>query len=319
MSEQPLYNHILGLVGSVFEAYSVVLFLPEEDGSYKLAASFSLGENILSDCRLEPGQGLVGWVLRQNSPILISEFDREGSCLGYYSREKELKIKAFMGCPLQEEGGAICLDSKYSHSFSIKDQKILHQFAHLIDRLKNEEDQSHSSQLEKEYYMCLQTLHLLRMRYQRWSEYLASFLQTLSQYTGLTYCFFASRDGAGEGYFLEGTNRRILAGHQSESRKFDINEGIVGWVFRNKTMVSTSNTGDARSPKRLLNREVDIPQLQSIICLPIVVNLRTRGVLVLADPRRELSEELKRFLQLVAEHFSLFLENLYLKDKLQRS
>lgn len=318
MPEQPLYNRILGLIGSVFEAYSVVLFLPEDKATYKLAASFSLGENIISHCRLKPGQGLVGWVLRKNSPILITDFEREGGCLGYYSREKERKIKAFMGCPLEQGQGALCLDSKHPHSFNIKDQKILHQFVHLIQQLQNEVGHSKSSQLETDYYACLQTLHLLRMRYRRWSEYLAAFLQTLSRYTGFSYCFFASRDGKGGGYFLEGSNRPLLSDHDS-GKKFDINEGIVGWVFRNQTMVSTSNEGDSRVSKRLLNRDMEIPHLKSVICLPIVVNMRTRGVLVLADHAGEIPQGMKRFLQLVAEHFSLFLENLYLRNKLQCS
>jgi transcriptional regulator with GAF, ATPase, and Fis domain len=322
MAEQPLYDRILSLIGSVFEAYTVVLFLPEQaeqKSMYRLASHFSLGENVLPNCRLEPGQGLVGWVLRKNRPILVNEFDREGDCLGYYSREKEQKIKAFMGCPLEQGQGALCLDSKRSHSFSTKDQKILHQFVHLIQRLRDDMDDSRSSQQEQDYYTCLQTLHLLRMRYQRWSDYLAAFLQTLSQHTGFTYCFFASRDGKGGGYFLEGANRPLLTGRSTGNRKFDINEGIVGWVFRNKTMVSTSKKGDSRVSKRLLNRDVELPALRSVVCLPIVVNMRTRGVLVLADPRGgELPDGLKRFLQLVAEHFSLFLENLYLKNKLQK-
>jgi transcriptional regulator with GAF, ATPase, and Fis domain len=157
------------------------------------------------------------------------------------------------------------------------------------------------------------------MRYQRWSEYLAAFLQTLSQYTGFSYCFFTSRDETGNGYFLEGANRPILSRSDSASPKFHINEGIVGWVFRNKTMVSTSNRGDSRASSRLLSRDVEMPPLQSVICLPVVVHMRTRGVLVLADFEGEIPDGLKQFLQLVAEHFSLFLENLYLRNKLQTS
>jgi transcriptional regulator with GAF, ATPase, and Fis domain len=320
MPQQPLYDRILALIGSVFEAYTVVLFLPEQEGTYRLAASFSLGDNVLSNCRLEQGKGLVGWVLRRNRPILVNELDREGDCLGYYSREKEQRIKAFMGCPLEEGAGALCLDSKRSNSFGTKDQKILHQFAQLIQQLRDDIDNTRSSQQEMGFYACLQTLHFLRMRYQRWSEYLGAFLHTLSQYTSFTYCFFASRDGKGGGYFLEGANRPILAAHSSGNRKFDINEGIVGWVFRNKTMVSTSKEGDSRTSKRLLSRDAELPALQSVVCLPIVVNMRTRGVLVLADPRGDmLPDGLKGFLQLVAEHFSLFLENLYLRNKLQKS
>ncbi|MCF8029543.1 MAG: GAF domain-containing protein [Desulfohalobiaceae bacterium] len=320
MPKKDLYNRILGLLCSVFEAYSAVLFLPENNTTYKLASFFSLGDNILTQCRLKPGQGLVGWVLRENQPLLVNDFERTGNSLGYYSSEKQEKIKAFMGCPLERGQGALCLDTKRSQSFSTKDQKILHQFALLVQDLQNDISPDHGTNREKHYYACLQTLYLLRLHYRRWSDYLHAFLCTLSQYTDFTYCFFASRDSAGKGYFLEGANRELLPSHGSQGKKFDIEEGLVGWVFRNNTMLHSLNRENSKLSNRILNHSVKLPELQSAICLPIMVRMRTRGVLVLADHRvREFSKEEKEFLHMVTEYLSLFLENLYLKSKLRGS
>ena len=320
MPEKDLYNRILGLLCSVFEAYSAVLFLPENNSTYKLASFFSLGDNILSQCRLKPGQGLVGWILRENQPILVNDFERTGESLGYYSSEKREKIKAFMGCPLEQGHGALCLDTKRSHSFSTKDQKILHQFALLIQDLQKDISLNHGTNREKHYYACLQTLHVLRLHYRRWSDYLHAFLCTLSQYTDFPYCFFASRDSAGNGYFLEGANREIFPSRDFQGKKFNIEEGLVGWVFRNNTMLHSSNSENSNLSNRILNHSIKLPELQSAICLPIMVHMRTRAVLVLADHRRhEFSKEEKKFLQMVTEYLSLFLENLYLKSKLREA
>jgi GAF domain-containing protein len=52
--------------------------------------------------------------------------------------------------------------------------------------------------------------------------------------------------------------------------------------------------------------------------LPLIVHKKTRGVLVLGDLHVvAINDELKIFVQMVAEYLALFLENLYLKNKLR--
>jgi GAF domain-containing protein len=59
--------------------------------------------------------------------------------------------------------------------------------------------------------------------------------------------------------------------------------------------------------------------MKSVICLPLVVHKRTRGVLVLADENgRDIDGTLKRFAVTIADYLALFLENLYLKNRLQQ-
>lgn len=60
MSSNTLEKHILSIVCSVFDAYSAVLFLPDEEGeTHHLSASFSLGDKISSTAEALPGKGLV--------------------------------------------------------------------------------------------------------------------------------------------------------------------------------------------------------------------------------------------------------------------
>ena len=109
-------SHILCIVCSVFDAYSAVLFLPAEDGDgFRLAASFSLGDEIITDENFRPEKGLVGWLLRSHEPLRLTSFDREKSSVGYYRREEEVGIKAFMAFPIAT-GGVLCVDSKREYS-----------------------------------------------------------------------------------------------------------------------------------------------------------------------------------------------------------
>ncbi|MBQ7585724.1 MAG: GAF domain-containing protein, partial [Desulfovibrionaceae bacterium] len=85
MSATTIEEHILSIVCSVFEAYSAVLFLPEEDKeSCTIAASFSLGDKINYEVEIFPGQGLVGWIIRNHEILCIPNFDHYQSKLGYY-------------------------------------------------------------------------------------------------------------------------------------------------------------------------------------------------------------------------------------------
>ncbi len=319
MFDHSFFDRILGLICSVFDAYSAVLFLHSSENTYILTSHFSLGDNIQNGTRVVPGKGLVGWILRNNQPLLVNDFHREGDCLGYYPQEAESMIKAFMGCPLTNGKGALCLDSKKSYTFSAKDQKILHQFVQLIEVLCQQFENQKGSEQEQRFYSFIQTFHTLRHTNPRWTTFLENLLQTLAECTDFNYCLFASRDELGHGYSLEGWNKPVFRRKDLQRRKFDINAGVIGWVFRNHKPITTADKGERVRGAPLFEKHFDAPRFQSVMCLPLIVHLRTRGVLVLADEENKIiSSQLHDFVSLVSDQLALFLENLYLKNKLRQ-
>ncbi|MDZ7760247.1 MAG: GAF domain-containing protein [Desulfovermiculus sp.] len=319
MFDDSFFDRILGLVCSVFDAYSAVLFLHVGDNTYTLTSHFSLGDNIQKGTSVQPGKGLVGWVLRNNQPLVVNDFHREGDCLGYYTPDAESKIKAFMGCPLTGGQGALCLDSKKSYSFSAKDQKILHQFAQLIESLNQKFHEQEDSKQELRFYACLQAFYRLRHSNPRWTFFLENLLQILANCTNFSYCLFASRDELGHGYSLEGWNKPVFRRKDLLRKKFDINAGLIGWVFRNHKIITTADKGEQVRGTPLFEKHSDVPRFQSVVCLPLIVHLRTRGVLILADEENKpISNQLQDFISLVCDQLALFLENLYLKNKLRQ-
>jgi transcriptional regulator with GAF, ATPase, and Fis domain len=320
MSETYYLNRILGLICSVFDAYSAVLFLPREKSKYDLAAYFSIGDNVREQCSLEPGQGLVGWIIRNNQPILINDYDRQKAWLGYYTPETEVQIKSFMGCPLSNGEGALCIDNKTKYSFSTKDQKILHQFSQLIETLRNDIYEQSCREQEQRFYLCLKHIRHLRKKHHNWASFLDEFLKILADYTNFSHCFFASRDERGKGYYLEGWNRPVFSGNSKHGRKFNFEGGLIGWVFRHNSYVSTANDSPGPFGYPVFDKRAKTTRFQSVACLPISFSRRTRGVLVLADENSKcISKEMENFLGLVADHFTLFLENLYLRNRLRKA
>ena len=194
------YDRILGILCSVLDAYSAVLFLRDvsSDGvcdtesSCHLKATFSLGDKVKPSAVVEPGKGLVGWILRNGEPLLVPNFDQRRHQLGYYREGEEDRIKAFMGCALPGGYGVLCVDSKRQYSFSEKDQKLLHLFAELLVEIMGQIGLAEEQRLSLRYYAALKTVYTLRRRHSRWAEFLHQFLQLMAAAGGFSYALFCS-------------------------------------------------------------------------------------------------------------------------------
>ena len=319
MIDIPFYERLLAIVCNVFDAYSAVLFLPDTEGDVcRAVASFSLGEALDKDAVIAPGQGLVGWIIREGKPLCISNFDRRRGVLGYYRGGEEERIRAFMGYPVAATGGALCLDSRKTYSFGEKELKILSQFAELAGAHLVHSREMETSLTEHRFYQCLRLMATLRKTNPKWSSFRSELLRLLSQTTGYRYCLLSVRDESGRSYFLEGASENPFAGFREAPESFSVGQGLVGWVFKNQTPVYSGDkesVGAVGLP--LFGLDVPSGEYKSVMCLPIVFSRKTRGVLTLADARPlPVTEEVKAFVAMVAENLALFLENLHLKTRL---
>ncbi len=304
-------KQILGIVCSVFDAYSSVLFLPEETGQkHYLAAYFSLGDNIPEDTVILPGKGLVGWIIHNRQAMIVDDFDQHQSYLGYYGSQTDEKIKAFMGFPIPS-GGVICVDSKRKYSFTDKDCKILQLFAELLgkSRSKPEEDAGQDS---PRYFAELGVIQELRFRFRRWPEFLRNFLRVVARAMCFDYCAFATLQEDGETWCLESESAPLLLVNGPLCQP--LGSGITGWVFRNEQPVFAEVNNSATA---LFGKVEDIPDFPTAVCLPVMVNRTCRGVLCAANTEpRPIDDAMRSFASMAVDHLSLFLENLYLKNRL---
>ena len=319
------FERILGIVCSVLEAYSAVLFLSEERGrnikedssGCHLAAAFSLGDKIKRSSSVEPGKGLVGWILRHGEPLLVPNFDQRQNYLGYYHDNEEQRVKAFMGCALPGGRGVICVDSKRQYSFSEKDQKLLHLFAVLLADILENMGLTEEQRDCLEHYAALKAVYALRKSHSRWAEFLNRFLHLMAATTGFAYAVFCSLDHTGENYAIEGENISLLLKDKKQARSFPVQSGVMGWVFRNGTPLFT-DSGEGLPEASLFGKGTKIPQFQSVMALPLFMQRKARGVLCLTnDMPLSLSEGTKNFALMASEHLALFLENLYIKSRLR--
>ncbi|WP_461833632.1 GAF domain-containing protein [Desulfothermus sp.] len=318
MNPPCFFECLLKCVSSVFEGYTSVLYLKDAGSQYRMVSYFSLGDNVDKTSIVVKGKGILGWILKNKKALVINDFSREKRRLCYYLKGEEDKVKSFMGVPLKGKRGVICVDSKKTYTFTPKDQKILSQFAELISVFLEERDKVINYSETEKFYNGLKLICSLKEKYPKWDEYLKNMLEILCLYTGFLYCIFATRDERGEGYHLEKMSDIIAGLEGYRGKKFRINSGLVGWVFKNHKAIILSDDQDQRPVGSLVGTSNQGEKFKTIVCLPIIVNLKTRGVLVFLDrEKRTITQPMSEFFQLLINHLSLFLENLYLKNKLR--
>ena len=316
-----VYTHTLGTLCSVLDAYSTVLFLaepaPRSGTLYRLAGKFSLGDFIDPSAVIEPGKGLVGWIAKNNAPLLVPNFDQRKNYLGYYKENEEQRIKAFMGCSLPEGKGVLCVDSKRQYSFSDKDQKLLHLFAQLIAEQSDSHGRGRMLHTVGQYYTALKDVYALRRRHSRWTDFLREFLRLVVSTTGCDYGVFCYNDETSGEYVVEGETSPLAWKPRLQPPAFSVNGGAIGWVCRKGEPIF-SNAPGGMPESSLFGRGVTTPQFQTVMALPLLIQRKTRGVLCLAkESPLDITGETRDFVHMAADHLSLFLENLYLKCRLR--
>lgn len=307
---------LLAIVASVFDAYSALLFLPDApektSASVHLRAFFSLSDNINDEAEIAPGQGLPGWVLRNQEPLLAS-LENEKTRLGYYRNAAEEHIRTFMGCPVPG-GGLLCIDSKRKDAFTESRQKLLHLFALLIPQLLETGNLSPVAE-ETGYFHALSRLESLRAQGAAWPIILRTTLSLLVEYGKFELALLATLSEHDDFYTLEdevppATLREWIG-------KRSLEEGILGRSFREGKAFFIDPARQAPDRGGLFGEQADLPAFPSFICLPLLLDGRCCAVLCLANTSpRSFSNELCRFVRLTGEGLQMTLERISLKYRL---
>jgi len=319
ITKYPSLDRLLESIGSVFDAYSVVLFCRNPAGSFDLSASFSLGNSIRQGMSIESGQGLVGWILKNNSPLVAEKFDQKNTFLGYYGSEHDEQIKVFVGCPLPGGAGALCMDSKKTYAFTSKDQRVLSLFAQVVAAIIADVGDGGVSSREQTLYHVLQQVYGLRESHPKWTDFLNRYLALVAGASGYEYSFLVVSDEWGHNYLLEGSNKPFMPETLPARQTFSTGSGLLGWVFKKNQPVFFGDGKSELGRTPLFGRDIPSPVLNTLLAFPLKVHTRCRGVLVFGDREsRVISEEIRDFAKMAADYLALFLENLYLRNKVRQ-
>ncbi len=316
-----LEQQTLSLFAGVFDAYSVVLFLPVQtaeggDEECRIAAYFSLGDHVDPDCVIASGQGLVGWIMASRKPLEVPQFNQGHNALLYYGAVDEPGIKAFMGCPLPG-GGVLCVDTKRQYSFNEREHKHLQMLAAILGGMHSLARDDRVLGDIPRYFATIEALEDLRRNYKGWNSYISAFLNSVADATGFDYAAFVSVEVPGESYSISAENQPVLARRGAPFYQ-SISSGLAGWVLRNGQPVLHSGE-EGRAPA-LFGTSENLPDFAAVAVLPVTINKTVRACLSLGhNEAHPINETMRSFLRTAVGMLAAHGDNLYLRLRLSET
>jgi hypothetical protein len=140
-------NRLARFGANLTESHSCFIFLPpsflnrgtESEDNLIIGGYHSLCHDLLPNCIIKKGSGLIGWVAQHSQPIHVSPFEHDSRTLGMYKDDRQLK--SLIGVPIslkrdlnkeQSLTGVLICDSKKSFAFSKIQGKLLTELAEEI-------------------------------------------------------------------------------------------------------------------------------------------------------------------------------------------
>ncbi len=299
MKIQTPTDALLTLAAASFEAWSAVLFCRQPGKeSAAVAASVSRGLELDRNTVVEPGKGLVGYILRNKKPLVMN--NSSSIHLPYYHASNMPPIRSFIGHPVAG-GGVLCVDSLDPAAFPQAKQDLLRLFAEIIPRFA---DMQEPDCEDNPYLAVLDRIRQNRLTGAGWSRYMQRFFTEILAAAGMVYGAFVS--SSGKKYFVETDFPPVpdVAGQLSVSVYSD----IIGWVVRNgQPVIHTGSSGTiAVYSNTKFKRD-----FMSYACMPVSMGDEICGALFVGSMAQiPIGGDARIFLQLAAEELSRELESI---------
>ncbi|MFH1215192.1 MAG: GAF domain-containing protein [Pseudomonadota bacterium] len=272
------------------ESYTTILFMVDEKerNLLKIKDFYSLSKNIKEDCRLRSGEGIIGWVLREQKSVLATYFDkRDATTLNFYNKDEN--IKSVLAIPLAEKSGVLCVDSKKSYFFTEEREKILRQMGNiLVSIIKNDIEIKEKRKTDTLLDLSL-NFNKIIVNSNKKQEFVEKILFLLSDVFNLKIIVFLIED---ENIFLiHEENKKYI--FKKVNYHFYDKYGLSGWIIKNKKELLLENISK-NEKSYIVNKEEKFDYFTNFFGLPLCCDEK-KGVISFVKKNNEkwLSKEIK--------------------------
>lgn len=290
----PTENHpdyglkeLVQLISNVTESFTTALFLIDSRQNKLILKEYhSLSLHIDPETTLQIGDSIIGWVAKNQSPVNISQFDRDTRNLKLYLRDE--KIKSFLAVPVGESG-VLCIDSKRNYLYTDKDQKLLQGFALLVLQVLKAQAVGYKERQQGQILDFFNHINAISNEKQDLKNYYQKVLNRCRQFTATDAAFLALVLQKGDRYKIAASDGTLTAPLKKTILSVDM--GLTGWVIReNRSLVRRSMK--PRTHKSYIFFPDDpCVHFQSYIGIPLCFFGKLYGVMNLVGHRENHWEE----------------------------
>ncbi len=310
------FRHIIHMVKSTFVATSSVIFLHDPAlGQLRIEYAATEGEDWLKEGDTVDLEGtLPGTVFRSREHVLEQNIPEESDVAAYYRPGSAMRVKSFLGVPIQVNNGTIgvlAIDSENEGEFVENDVELLESFQNLIS-------QGFSIMAERERYALVN----------RSLEAQQGFMEQLNEEDNLDAILNGLTRACRQVFQFDRLTISMVNSDTKESAKivrvdgqidafpegteFNVFDGLTGWVIRkNRPLILADlEKGELFRP-RFSKEEKSNYELRSFLGVPIAYQQKIYGALSLESKHPDFySEWDQKILLLLANQAGLALSNM---------
>lgn len=313
------FQPLVDLLSNILEAHTTAFFLANaKQRSFHLVAAQSLSRHLSENVTLPMEQsGILSQVHKAGQAIHLGKMHEItmalSSTLPFY-REGESHIKGLLIQPVGHGDGVLYVDTKYSWGFNTKQQKWIKEIAELLHELVRQQDSALRQKSFDRIWQLFRRLNYVNHTGGTFQDYCQTLVHECAQFLGTEYGLMALKDVSGSTYHLFTATSNIPQAYFH--RKFDIKQGLIGWIFRNQKPLFIPRLNSDSPEHYLLSSRESLPHHGTLWGLPAASTLGHSVVLAfLARDVMEWGAENRHAISHILYYAHLLLEQSYFKEE----
>lgn len=329
---------VLDILKRTIHPFSVLIYFWEPDGNQlRLKDGSSDSDYLNFEKTFRSGEGVIGWVYQNHSPIQLHELANPLKGINYYSREEG--IHSFLAVPIRRGAfpssrrapnsgdpektprlsqapaesapeiiGVLAIDSRDISAFTDEQRKLLEVVAHqIVDTIENAEIR-HQMSIEATEFAAFYEISKRLSAALRREEVLNLGLDSIREIVPYDFAAIATFD--------ESTGRSVIQAARGEGaestlqKSFGIEDGLVGWVLDSYRKIFCKGNLHERDQERpIFSKEIKIRGARSILTIPFSVEGRVIGSFTLLGKAANLFSEYEvKIFDVLANQIAISLE-----------
>ena len=307
---------VVKAVNEMTKADSIFIYL--FDGAKKklvLTASKVPHKSMLGKINLSLGEGITGWVAKENKPVAIARNAYKDHRFKSFDLLPEDRYEAFLSAPIIYKGkliGVINVQHKNPHTYAARTTSLISTIATQVGGVIE-----HARLNEETKRKAIQFDSLVKVSHSITSEhYLDEILNLIvvvtAEMLNSKICSIMLLDEKGEELAIKAT--QSLNEEYKRKPNLKVNSSMLGEVVKTKQPMTVL---DVREDARYFYRELAIKEhLTSMVAVPMIVKEKVIGVInVYTKEPYHFNEEEVDVLQMVANQAAVAVENTKLMEE----
>lgn len=311
-----ILKEVVKTVNEMTKADSIFIYLFDESKKkLVLMASKVPHKSMLGKINLSVGEGITGWVAKENKPVAISKNAYQDPRFKNFDLLPEDRYEAFLSTPIIYKGrvsGVINVQHKNSHTYATRTVNLINMIAKQVGGVIE-----HARLYEETNKKAAQFDSLVKVSHSITSEnYLDEILNLIvvvtAEMLNSKICSIMLLDEKGEELVIKAT--QSLSEDYKKKPNLKVNTSMLGEVVRTKEPLKVE---DVRTDSRYFYRDLAVKEhLTSMVAVPMIVKEKAIGVInVYTKEPHHFNEEEVDVLQMVANQAAVAVENTKLMEE----